>query len=136
MFLKRSAPLLFVILVLSSCEVFTFTLRSKKNIRKEKPSVVLLEAIVDYRKEFNTWPFSKEEFMMKGKKYRDAFEGFPYMYTNFKVIDNNTMTFYFNDHRRDLQNFKETQKIDLNSYGGHVKFFKERENFIWKIKMN
>ena len=118
-----------------SCNTITFTPRSKKNIQKEKPSPVLLEKIIDFRKEFNSWPFSREEMVAKGGAYRSAFDGFSYLQIRFKVIDNNTMTFYFSEHRKDVQNFKETQKIDLNSYGGEVKFYKEKENFIWKIKM-
>ena len=119
----------------ASCNTITFTPRSKKNIQKEKPSPVLLEKIIDFRKEFNSWPFSREEMIAKGGAYRSAFDGFSYLQIRFKVIDNNTMTFYFSEHRKDVQNFKETQKIDLNSYGGEVKFYKEKENFIWKIKM-
>ena len=125
----------FFLLIMASCNTITFTPRSKKNVQKEKPSPVLLEKIIAFREEFKSWPFSKEEMVAKGGSYRSAFDGFPYMTVRFKVIDNNTMTFYFSEHRKDVQNFRETQKIDLNSYGGEVKFYKEKENFIWKIKM-
>ncbi|HEX6191902.1 MAG TPA: hypothetical protein VFZ42_06045 [Chitinophagaceae bacterium] len=119
----------------SSCNTITYTPRGKKNIQKEKPSPALLDKIVSFREDFNSWPFSKEEMTGKGGIYRTAFDGFPYMQVRFKVIDHNNMVFYFSDHRRDVQNYKETQKIDLNSYGGEVKFYKEKEKFIWKIKM-
>ena len=121
--------------LVASCNTITYTPRSKKNIQKEKPSPVLLDKIISFREEFNSWPFSREEMIAKGGSYRSAFDGFHYLQVRFKVIDNNTMTFYFSEHRRDVQNLKETQKIDLNSYGGEVKFYKEKETFIWKIKM-
>ena len=124
------------VLILISCNYVTYTPRSKRNIQHEKPSIVLLGRIVDFRLEQNSWPFSKEEFINKGKIYREAFEGFPYTYTEFKVIDNNTMIFYFSSHVKDNKNFKKTEKIDLNSYSGHVRFYKENERFLWKLKMN
>jgi hypothetical protein len=133
--LKKNIALIGLILLLTGCDIFTYTPRSRKSRQKEKPSVVLLQAIVDYREAFNSWPFSKEEFIAKGKEYKDAFAGFPYLYTNFKVTDNDKMTFYFNDHRRDVQQYKESQKVDLNSYGGEVRFYKEKDKFIWKLKM-
>jgi len=119
----------------SGCNYFTFTPRSKKKVQKEKPSIVLLDRIIEFREEYNAWPFSIEEFINKAKKYKDAFEGLPYLTTKFKVIDNNTMTFSFYDHIKDVQNYKETEKIDLNSYYGEVRFYKENDKFMWKIKM-
>ena len=122
--------------ILFSCNQFTYSPHSKKKQQKEKPSVVLLDRIIEFRLENNSWPFSKEEFIGKGMKFKQAFAGFPYLTTTFKVIDNNTMTFYFSDHYNDVQNYKNTQLIDLNSYGGYVRFYKEGEKFIWKLKMN
>jgi hypothetical protein len=120
----------------SGCNYFTFTPRSKKMVQREKPSIVLLDRIIEFREENNAWPFSKEEFTSKGQKYKEAFEGFPYLKTVFKVIDNNTMTFSFYEHIKDVQNYQQTEKIDLNSYNGQVRFNKENDKFIWKIKMN
>jgi hypothetical protein len=128
-------PVLLTAVLFSRCNYVTYTPHSKKKIQHEKPSVVLLNRIIEYREEFNGWPFSKEEFISKGSKYKEVFEGFPYMQTTFKVIDNNTMTFSFYEHVKDIQNYKETNKVDLNSYGGEAKFYKEKEKFIWKIKM-
>jgi hypothetical protein len=123
------------LLILASCNSFTYTPHSKKKAQREKPSVVLLNSIIEFREEQNAWPFSKEEFMSKGKKYRDAFAGFPYTRTVFKVIDNNTMVFSFYDHVKDVQQYNQTGKSDLNGYQGEVKFFKDNEKFIWKLKM-
>ena len=44
---------------------------------------------------------------------KEAFAGFPYLTTKFKVIDNNTMTFSFTEHQKDVQKYKETQLVDL-----------------------
>ena len=125
-----------VVIFLCNCNQFTYTPRSKKMVQREKPSIVLLDRIIEFREQNNSWPFSKEEFINKGQKYREAFEGFPYLKTIFKVIDNNTMNFSFSEHYKDVQNYKQTQQVDLNSYGGQVQFYKEGEKFIWKLKMN
>jgi hypothetical protein len=127
-------PLLFIILF-AACNYVTYTPRSKKNIQREKPSVVLLNSIIDYRLEQNIWPFSKEDFISKGRKYKEAFEGFPYLLIKFKIIDNDKMIFYFNEHKKDVQKYKETNMVDLHSYSGYVKFYKENDKFIWKLKM-
>jgi hypothetical protein len=119
----------------TSCNYVTYTPRSKKNIQREKPSPVLLDRIIEFRQEFNSWPFSKEEFTSKGGKYKQAFDGFPYLSVKFNVIDNDNMLFTFYDHIVDRKNYDESKKVDLNSYSGEVKFFKEKDLFIWKIKM-
>jgi hypothetical protein len=131
----KIVAVVFGIIFLSGCNYFTYTPRSKKNIQREKPSVVLLNRIIEFREEYNSWPFSKEEFTSTGSKYKEAFDGFPYMQTTFKVIDNNTMNFSFSEHVKDIQNYQETRKADLNSYGGQVRFYKEKDKFIWKLKM-
>jgi len=105
-------------------------------VQREKPSIVLLDRIIQFRYENNVWPFLKEEVINKGQKYKEAFAGFPYLQTKFKVIDNNKMTFSFSEHYKDVQNYQQTRKIDLSSYVGQVWFYKEREKFIWKLKMN
>ena len=133
-FVKMFAIIL-VVSYSSGCNHFTYTPRSKKVIQREKPSVVLLDRIIGFREEYNVWPFSKEEFINKGKKYKDAFEGFPYLQTKFKVIDNYTMTFSFSGHIKDVEKYQKTNRIDLNSFGGEVKFYMEKDKFIWKIKM-
>lgn len=120
---------------LLACNTVTYTPRSRKNIQREKPSVVLLDRIIEYRIEQNAWPFSREEFIAGATKYKDAFAGFPYLQTKFKVIDQETMIFTFWEHIRDVENYKQTNKIDLNSYAGEVRFFKENDKFIWKLKM-
>ena len=119
----------------TSCNKVTYIPRSKKNIQREKPSVVLLNRIIEYREEFYSWPYSKEGFMSKGKKYKEAFEGFPYLQMTFKVIDDNRMNFFFSDHKRDHERYERTGQIDLGSYGGVVKFKKANNRFVWKIKM-
>ncbi|MBL7745166.1 MAG: hypothetical protein JNN00_16950 [Chitinophagaceae bacterium] len=127
--------LIFLIALSYSCNYVTYSPRSKRQQQREKPSVVLLDRIVEFREEFNSWPFSKEEFTGKGQKYKEAFDGFPYTRTDFKVKDNNTMTFSFYDHIKDMQNYRQSGKVDLNGYWGEVRFFKEKDKFIWKIKM-
>ncbi len=124
-----------VVLLFSSCEHFTYTPKSRKNIKEEQPSIELMSRIVDFRIEQNSWPLSKEDFISKGKKYYDAFTGFRYTNTNFKTIDSNTMVFFFSDHVKDVEKYKETEQYDLNSYRGTVKFYREKDKFVWKLKM-
>lgn len=119
-----------------SCNYTTFTPRSKRNIKKETPSVLIFDKIVDFRIEQMGWPISITDFKSKGIKYFYAFDDFPYNKTEFKIIDSNNMTFYFYDHKKDRENYKKVQKVDLNSYGGKVKFYKENGKFVWKLKMN
>lgn len=129
------AFLTFLLLSGTACNYTTYTVRSRKNIQREKPSIVLLNKILDFRVEQNYWPYSREDFMSKGVKYASAFDGFPYTYTRFKTIDSTTMVFYFSGHVKDQARFEETQKVDMNSYGGSVRFYKEKGKFLWKLKM-
>lgn len=66
------------IVVFASCNHITYTPRSKKNIQREKPPVLMLARMVDYRLETGDWPVSKQHFMSLGEKYASVFEGFPY----------------------------------------------------------
>src|SRR5258705_13867835 len=116
--LVKKSILFACIIFFASCNWFTYTPRSKKNIQREKPSVILLNRMIEFREEFNTWLYSKEGFISKGKKYMDAFDGFPYLATRFKVIDDDRMIFFFSDHKRDRERYERTEQIDLNSYGG------------------
>ena len=75
------------------------------------------------------------DFISKGDKYYKVFEGFRYNETKFKIIDSNNMVFSFYDHRKDVDNYNEIGKIDLNNYRGTVKFYKEKDKFLWKLKM-
>lgn len=60
---------------------------------------------------------------------------FPIRKRGFKIIDSNRMVFWFSRHVKDIENYKITEKIDLNSYGGEVKFYKQDGQFLWKLKM-
>lgn len=124
-----------VLVLFISCQHLTYTPRSKRQQQVAKPSVVLIDRIVDFREKYNAWPFSKEEFIYKDSKYKEAFEGFPYLNTHFNVIDNDKMTFVFTQHRKDVQLYEQSRKTDLNALGGEVRFYKEKDKFIWKIKM-
>jgi hypothetical protein len=117
-----------------ACNYVTYTPRSKRNKQGETPSLVIFERIVDFRIEQMGWPASKTDFISKGIKYYEVFENFPYQFTNFKVIDSNTMIFTYSQHIKDVKKFDKTEKVDLNSYGGSVKYYKENGKFIWKIK--
>jgi hypothetical protein len=135
--MKRSLsiwlPALF--LFLASCSDYTYRLKGKRKTQEQKPSVALLNKIIDFREGYNAWPFSKEEFMRAGPNYREAFDGFPYRQTIFKVIDNNTMTFYFSENLTDIKAYERSGKKDLNSYSGEVRFYREKDKFLWKLKM-
>lgn len=88
--------------VLVSCNHVTYIPRSKTSIRREEPSILLLESIVDFRVAQNSWPVSGTDFTSKGIKYYKAFENFPYTDVQFKTIDSNTMVFYFSGHIKDV----------------------------------
>lgn len=133
--LLKILSLVLLMMVLAGCSNYTYKPRSKKMMQREKPSVILIDKIIEFRESTNAWPFSKEEFMNGGDKYKKAFDGFPYLTTRFKVIDNNTMTFFFSQHIKDVTLEKQTNITDLNAYGGEVRFYKEKDKFIWKIKM-
>jgi hypothetical protein len=112
-----------------------YTPHSKEQQQRAKPSIFLIESIIEFREAYNTWPISKQEFTAKKTKYKEAFIDFYYLNTQFKIKDNDNMTFYFSAYIKDEQRYEKTQRIDLNSYGGEVKFYKENDKFIWKIRM-
>jgi hypothetical protein len=128
--------ILSLFLLVSACNYITYTPRNKNQVRREKPSLLIYERIVDFRLDQGRWPATKEDLITKGKKYYEAFDGFKYNYTHFKIKDSNTMTFYFSDHVADRANYDQTQLIDVNAYGGQVRFFKVKDKYAWKIKMN
>jgi hypothetical protein len=137
--MKKSLYLLTAVLwmmMLSSCQYVTYTPRSRTQQQLAKPSIVLLDRIVEFRQNFNEWPLSREYFMAKGQRYREAFNGFNYLHTDFKIIDNDNLHFYFSQHIVDEAAYRESGKVDVNSLGGVVKFYKQDGKFLWKIKMN
>ena len=125
-----------LLVVLGSCNYFTYTPRSKAAVRRAAPSILLLEKIADFRVEQHSWPVSREDFISKGIKYYDAYKSFNYTQTEFKVIDSNTMIFYFTGHIVDVEDYKTSQKTNLNSYNGRAKFFRQNDKFVWKLTMN
>lgn len=125
----------YLVLIFTSCNYINYTPRSKKNVQREKPSILIFDRIIDFRIEQMGWPTSKMDFMSKGKKYYEVFEGFRYNETKFKIIDSNNMVFSFYGHRKDVDNYNETGKIDFNNYRGTVRFYKENDKFLWKLKM-
>lgn len=126
--------LLLIITSFTECNYFTFTPRSRYNKKHEMPSVILLSKIIEYREEFGEWPFSKENFIARGTKYKDAFAEFRYLYTKFDIVDNDKMNFTFSQHIKDVATYKSTNKIDLNGYGGEVRFYKKGNKFTWKAR--
>ncbi len=132
----RTFTISIYILVFTSCNYFTYIPRSKTAVRRAAPSILLLEKIVDFRVEQHSWPVSREDFISKGIKYYEAFKRFNYTETWFKVIDSNTMVFYFTGHVTDIDDYNTYRKINLNSYNGRAKFFRQKDKFIWKLKMN
>jgi hypothetical protein len=113
-----------------------YTPRHKSQKRREKPSIFLCERIVEFRQAEGRWPFSKDEMIAKGTQYYEVFKGFQYTWTDFKIKDSNSMTFYFEDHIADNTSYAETGKSELNVYGGRIRFFKVKDKFAYKIKMH
>jgi hypothetical protein len=125
------------ILALQSCNYITVTsYNTKKKIILEKPSAFLCERIVDFRIAEGGWPISKLDFLNKGIKYYEAIKDFPYQTIEFKIKDSTEMTFYFNNHIKDIENYNKTKKVNLKSFNGKIKFWKKGDKFLWKIKMN
>ena len=133
----RIRPVFVVIIsiLFFSCGDFIYTPRSRNKVRQANPSLNLLQSIVDYRLDQYGWPVSKEDFMNKGKKYHDAFNNFNYKYITFKIIDSNTMTFYFSGHIYDTELYDKTGISELNPYAGRVKFFRVNDRLVWRVKM-
>ncbi|MEO7581981.1 MAG: hypothetical protein ABIS74_03245 [Ferruginibacter sp.] len=119
----------------TACSYITITPRSKRNIYRERPSTLLLEKIIEFRLEQLGWPRSKQDFMSKGRKYYQAFDGFKYHYTDFMIVDSNKMIFSFSHHSKDADPYIEPGLININSYQGHVKFYKVNDKFVWKLRM-
>jgi len=113
----------------------TYTPRSRQKKNANRPSIFLIDMIVEFRERYNSWPYSKEQFISKDPRYKESFVGFPYQRTRFDVIDLDNMIFYFDQHAKDGERYNETHAIDLNSYRGEVKFYKEDGRFLWKTKM-
>ena len=137
--MKKSFYLLTVLLgmlLLSSCAYTTYTPHSRRQQQLAKPSVVLLDRIVEFRETFNEWPLSKEYFIAKGPRYKEAFNGFNYLHTEFRILDNDNLLFYFDQHIKDEAAYRESGLVDLNKLNGVVKFYKQDGKFLWKIRMN
>ena len=122
-------------LFFTACNYVTYSPRTKTSFRREHPSAVILSNIVDFRVEQQRWPISVEDMISKGKKYAEPFKDFPYTYTHFKIVDSNSMIFYFSGHKDDVKNYNESGLIDLNSYSGSAKFYKWNDKFVWKLNM-
>ena len=73
--------------------------------------------------------------MAKDAKYNLSIIDFPYQNIRFEITDKDNMTFYFDQYIKDVQKYSKTEKVDLNSYHGKVKFFTESGKFLWKVKM-
>jgi len=126
---------IFSLLAVESCSYVSYTPKSKAKRLQEQPSILIFDRIVDFRIEQRGWPVSRQDFISKGIKYYEVFDGFQYQTTSFNVIDSNTMDFYFRDHIKDIEKEKRTRRTDINSYNGSVHFYKENGKFLYRIKM-
>jgi hypothetical protein len=133
---KKNILIYSLIIFLVGCNYITATPHSKRKQHLESPSILLFDKIVDFRIEQGGWPTSKQDFESRGTKYYEVFNGFKYQTTEFKRIDSNTMIFYFSNHVKDYDRYQASRKVDINSYNGQVKFYKENNKFLWKLKMN
>jgi hypothetical protein len=124
------------LLLLSACKYVTYTPRAKSQKRREKPSIFICERIVEFRQKEGRWPYSRADFISKGQQYYDVLKGFKYNAFDFSIKDSNTMTAYFSDHIQDQANYELTRKVDLGDYGGRIRFFRVKDKFVYKIKMN
>lgn len=124
-----------LVMCMLGCNYINYTPRSKRQKHLAKPSTALLDQIVDFRMKYNTWPSSKEEFVGRDPEYKESFARLPYHYTRFEVIDIDNMIFYFDQHTKDVDNYRSSEKVNLNTYRGEVKFYNYQGKIIWKTKM-
>ncbi|MCP9749563.1 hypothetical protein [Ferruginibacter sp. HRS2-29] len=134
--MKRLSILVLAVALLAGCNYVTYNPKGKKKQRQATPSVLIFDRMVDFRIKEGGWPSSMEDFKSKDIRYYEVVNGFPYQNTEFKIKDSNNMVFYFSNHISDMKEYDKTQKVDLNSYNGNVRFWKEGDKFLWKIKMN
>lgn len=137
--MKTKQILLFCLMLIclfAACKNVTYIPKSKKKQQLATPSILIFDRMVDFRVEQGFWPTSIQEFTSKGIKYYEVMKDFKYLESSFKIKDSNRMVFYFSNHIKDEQRYNETREVDLNSYSGSVKFWKENNKFIWSIKMN
>jgi len=127
---------LFLLVVVTGCNYVTYNPKGKKKQLQATPSVLIFDRMVDFRIKEGGWPISMEDFKSKDIRYYEVVNEFPYQTTQFKIKDSNNMVFYFSDHISDQKEYDKTRKVDLNSYNGNVRFWKEGDKFLWKIKMN
>lgn len=125
----------FLLICFEQCNYVSYTPKSNRNRSLARPSALIFDRMVDFRIEQGGWPISRQDFIGKGIKYYEVLNDFPYQTTEFKIKDSNTMTFYFSEYIQDIERYKKTQKVDLNSYSGHVNFYKENGKFLWTIAM-
>jgi hypothetical protein len=129
-----------VILVLlancMACNSVKYTPRTKKQKFQELPSIILLDRIVEFRNEFLSWPTSKEDMVKRNKKYADAWVGFKFKGYSFISNDAEKLTFNFWSHPKDEPKNIYDKRIELNSYNGWVKFYRDGDIFVWKINKN
>jgi hypothetical protein len=126
----------FLLLTIVSCDTYTYVPKSKSNVRRHAPSMLVLEKIAEFRTEQNGWPVSIADITSKGIKYHKAFKDFPYTENYFRIFDSNRMTFYFSGHVQDIDDYNTYKKINLRVYSGRARFYKEHGRFVWKLKMN
>src|SRR5215218_9629131 len=94
------------------CNYVTITPHSKLEQQQAKPSINLLECIVEFWEMHTVWPQTKEEFTTASSKYKNSMSNFPYLNTRFKIINQDKMTFYFDEHIKDVENQKQKNKTD------------------------
>lgn len=128
-------PVIALVLTFASCQYTTYSVRSKRDQQRAKPSMVLVQSIADFRERYGSWPLSKEELMYKDARYRQVFTGFPYKDVRFKIVDADNMIFSFDQHVQDITNYNESQQVDLNAYRGEVKYYMQNGKVLWKLKM-
>lgn len=126
--------ILFFCLMACACNNVNYTPRSKHNKMRMRPHISLYDKIADYRAEMGFWPASQSDMLLQGGKYKDAWDGYIYTETNFKIKDSVNMVFTYDGHPVDVYNQKNTDKIELNRYSGSVIFYKLNGLFTWKIK--
>ncbi|OLY90779.1 hypothetical protein SAMN05444008_1237 [Cnuella takakiae] len=134
--LLRYLSIIILLSGIAGCSQFIYRPHSRQQQQRAKPPVSLLEEILVYRQLYGNWPASREQFVARDARFEAAFRGFPYRDVRFRARSRAELLFSFSGHIRDEQAYQQTGLIDLNGYGGTVRFYRDKGRWIWKIKMN
>jgi hypothetical protein len=119
----------------SSCNYFTYRPHSAKQKYFARPHVQFMMAVVSFRETRGFWPPSLAELGLYSKENRKVIDDFQYLSVDFKIKNEDKMTAYFSQYKKDADFNNNDPRIDLNAFSGRIFFYKSGDKFVWKVKM-